>query len=62
MPAMSDPITVRLRSDIEQRIRRIATDEGNTVGAVVRRLLVVGLKSSPDDDAHQFGQNQKARQ
>lgn len=46
MADWSEPIAVRLRPDIENQIRRIATEEGNTLGAVVRRLLVAGLKAS----------------
>jgi hypothetical protein len=47
MRTMSDPITGRLRPDVESRIRRIAAEAGNT--AMMGSSVGYGLRLAPAD-------------
>lgn len=48
---MGTVIPVRLRTDMESRVREIAESEANTRSAVVRRLVAAGLKATGDRTA-----------
>jgi hypothetical protein len=46
----TEPISIRLRPDVDERIRRLAAAEANSVTGTLRRIIALGLKTIDEHD------------
>ena len=42
---VTQPISLRLRPDVHQRIKELACNEANTESAILRRVITAGLRT-----------------